>query len=89
MVMLITGISQEKFLSDTNYWQDQVRHYWRLMKADDMAVRNVMDMNALYGGFAVALSTWPVWVMNIAPSTTNNTLSAIYDRGLLGAFHDW
>ncbi|KAM7500081.1 hypothetical protein LguiA_024495 [Lonicera macranthoides] len=83
------GISQEKFLSDTNYWQDQVRHYWRLMKADDMAVRNVMDMNALYGGFAVALSTWPVWVMNIVPSTMNNTLSAIYDRGLLGAFHDW
>ncbi|KAK3029574.1 hypothetical protein RJ639_038325, partial [Escallonia herrerae] len=83
------GINQEQFQSDTLYWHDQVRHYWRLMNADEKAVRNVMDMNAVYGGFAVALSTWPVWVMNIVPISTNNTLSAIYDRGLLGAFHDW
>ncbi|KAK2970388.1 hypothetical protein RJ640_011937, partial [Escallonia rubra] len=83
------GINQEQFQSDTLYWHDQVRHYWRLMNADEKAVRNVMDMNAVYGGFAVALSTWPVWVMNIVPISMNNTLSAIYDRGLLGAFHDW
>ncbi|KVI03469.1 probable methyltransferase PMT6 [Cynara cardunculus var. scolymus] len=83
------GITQEKFLADTLYWQDQVRHYWRLMNVDDTSVRNIMDMNALYGGFAVAFSTWPVWVMNVVPATMNNTLSAIYERGLIGAFHDW
>lgn len=48
-----------------------------------------MDMNALYGGFAVALSDFPVWVMNVVPAKMQNTLSAIYDRGLVGAFHDW
>ncbi|CAI9297671.1 unnamed protein product [Lactuca saligna] len=83
------GITQEMFLSDTLYWHDQVRHYWRLMNADVASVRNVMDMNALYGGFAVAFTTWPVWVMNVVPATMNDTLSAIYARGLIGAFHDW
>lgn len=83
------GISREKFLSDTIYWQDQVRHYWRLMDVEENEVRNVMDMSAFLGGFAVALSTWPVWVMNVVPATTVNTLPAIYDRGLIGAFHDW
>ncbi|XP_023741141.1 probable methyltransferase PMT6 [Lactuca sativa] len=83
------GITQEMFLSDTLYWHDQVRHYWRLMNADVASVRNVMDMNALHGGFAVAFSTWPVWVMNVVPATMNDTLSAIYARGLIGAFHDW
>lgn len=83
------GINQEKFISDTLYWQDQVRHYWRLMNVDETEVRNVMDMNAFCGGFAVAMSTWPVWVMNIVPKSMNNTLSAIYNRGLIGAFHDW
>ncbi|KAJ0847975.1 putative S-adenosyl-L-methionine-dependent methyltransferase [Helianthus annuus] len=27
--------------------------------------------------------------MNVVPATTNDTLSAIYERGLIGAFHDW
>lgn len=48
-----------------------------------------MDMNAYYGGFSVALSTLPMWVMNIVPATMRNSLSAIYDRGLIGVFHDW
>ena len=83
------GINQENFISDTLFWQDQVRHYWRLMNVDETEIRNVMDMNAFCGGFAVALSTWPIWVMNIVPISMNNTLSAIYNRGLIGAFHDW
>ncbi|KAL3623737.1 hypothetical protein CASFOL_032553 [Castilleja foliolosa] len=83
------GISRETFLLDTIYWQDQVRHYWRLMGVEEREIRNVMDMNAFLGGFSVALSTWPVWVMNVVPVSTKNTLSAIYDRGLIGVFHDW
>ncbi|PWA98861.1 S-adenosyl-L-methionine-dependent methyltransferase [Artemisia annua] len=82
------GMTQEKFLSDTLYWQDQVREYWRLMNVNDTSIRNVMDMNALYGGFSVAFSNWPVWVMNVVPARMNDTLSAIYERGLIGAFHD-
>ncbi|CAH9110675.1 unnamed protein product [Cuscuta epithymum] len=83
------GVDHEKFLSDTIYWQDQVRHYWRLMNVEEKEIRNVMDMSAFLGGFAVALNTWPVWVMNVVPVSMNNTLSAIYDRGLVGTFHDW
>ncbi|XP_042518204.1 probable methyltransferase PMT7 [Macadamia integrifolia] len=83
------GISREEFILDTDFWQNQVQHYWRLMNINKTDIRNVMDMNAYCGGFAVALSTFPVWVMNIVPASMNNTLSAIYNRGLIGAFHDW
>jgi hypothetical protein len=48
-----------------------------------------MDMNAKYGGFAAALSNDPVWIMNVVPYTMSNTLPVIYDRGLLGSYHDW
>ncbi|XP_017977473.1 PREDICTED: probable methyltransferase PMT7 [Theobroma cacao] len=83
------GISKEEFTIDTNFWQDQVRNYWKLMNISKMELRNVMDMNAFCGGFAVALNEFPVWVMNIVPSSMHNTLSAIFERGLIGAFHDW
>ncbi|KAJ4979591.1 hypothetical protein NE237_010371 [Protea cynaroides] len=83
------GISREEFFLDTDFWRDQVHHYWRLMNINMTEIRNVMDMNAYCGGFAVALSTFPVWVMNIVPISMNSTLPAIYNRGLIGAFHDW
>ncbi|KAL6141344.1 hypothetical protein ACLB2K_059634 [Fragaria x ananassa] len=83
------GISQEEFTLETVFWQDQVQHYWRLLNVNKTEIRNVMDMNAFCGGFAVALDSSPMWVMNIVPATMKNTLSAIYDRGLIGAFHDW
>ena len=87
--MLTAGISQQEFTSDTNFWQDQIGHYWRFLNVNETEIRNVMDMNAFCGGFSVALSASPVWVMNIVPASMKNTLSAIYDRGLVGAFHDW
>ncbi|KAK4839670.1 hypothetical protein QYF36_023878 [Acer negundo] len=83
------GISQEEFSSDTIFWQKQIRNYLKLMNVNVTEIRNVMDMNAFCGGFAVALNSFPFWVMNIVPMSMKNTLSAIYDRGLLGAFHDW
>ncbi|KAH9679799.1 putative methyltransferase PMT6 [Citrus sinensis] len=83
------GITQEEFTTDTSFWQDQVRHYWQLMNVNETEIRNAMDMNAYCGGFAVALNSLPVWVMNIVPISMKNTLSAIYNRGILGAFHDW
>eukprot|EP00850_Spirogloea_muscicola_P021752 SM000260S09948 [mRNA] locus=s260:114816:120959:- [translate_table: standard] len=52
-------------------------------------VRNVMDMRAGYGGFAVALSKRPMWVMNVVPTSSPDTLSIIFDRGLIGVYHDW
>ena len=83
------GIRAAEFTEDSQFWQDQVRNYWKLMNVKGTEVRNIMDMNAHLGGFSVALSKRPVWVMNVVPMTMNNTLSAIYDRGQLGVFHDW
>lgn len=59
------------------------------MNVNETEIRNAMDMNAYCSGFAVALNSLPVWVMNIVPISMKNTLSAIYNRGILGAFHDW
>jgi len=83
------GVSRERFATDRLFWQHQVQKYWSLMNIGKTEIRNVMDMNALWGGFAVALSSYPVWVMNVVPPTVDNTLSAIYNRGLIGVFHDW
>ncbi|KAL6838235.1 hypothetical protein ACP4OV_031951 [Aristida adscensionis] len=83
------GVTQEKFEKNNKFWQDQVREYWSLLGVEKTSVRNVMDMNANYGGFAAALSNDPVWIMNIVPHTRSNTLPVIYDRGLIGSYHDW
>ena len=74
---------------DTNFWREQVNRYWELMKVNRTEVRNVMDTNAYVGGFAAAMNSYPVWVMNVVPATTNDTLSGIYQRGLTGVYHDW
>ena len=59
------------------------------MNANKYDIRNVMDMNSFYGGFAVSLSLKPIWEMNIIPPSLRNTLPAIYERGLIETFHDW
>ncbi|RZC60109.1 hypothetical protein C5167_021867 [Papaver somniferum] len=54
-------------------------------------IRNVMDMNAHYGGLNVALleEKKSAWVMNVVPIRSANTLSIILDRGFAGVLHDW
>lgn len=60
----------------------------RLAKAG--RYRNILDMNANLGGFAAALIEDPVWVMNVVPVQAKaSTLGAIYERGLIGIYHDW
>lgn len=59
------------------------------LKLGTSSIRNVMDMNALFGGFAAALSSDPVSVMNVIPAHKPSTLGVIYDRGLIGTYHDW
>ena len=56
------------------------------MGIDWSAVQNVMDMKAVYGGFAAALVSQPVWVMNFVPIDAPNTLPVIYERGLFGIY---
>ncbi|KAH7293094.1 hypothetical protein KP509_28G011600 [Ceratopteris richardii] len=83
------GATKEQFDADTAFWKEQVGYYWSILNVPDNRIRNVMDMNAYYGGFAAALVDKPLWVMNVVPPTGKNTLPVVYDRGLLGTFHDW
>ncbi|KAI3932175.1 hypothetical protein MKW92_038432 [Papaver armeniacum] len=47
-------------------------------------------MNAHLGGFAAALADYPLWVMNVVPNEAKiNTLGVIYERGLIGTYHNW
>lgn len=54
-------------------------------------IRNVMDMNAHYGGLNAAFleARKSVWVMNVVPTRERNTLPLILDRGFAGVLHDW
>ncbi|KAK9047027.1 hypothetical protein V6N11_052891 [Hibiscus sabdariffa] len=54
-------------------------------------LRNVLDMNARYGGLNAALleAGKSVWVMNVVPTTGPNYLPLILDRGYFGVLHDW
>uniref|UniRef100_A0A0D9ZYG6 Methyltransferase n=1 Tax=Oryza glumipatula TaxID=40148 RepID=A0A0D9ZYG6_9ORYZ len=83
------GVTPEKFAKNNKFWRDQVSMYWSFLGVEKTSIRNVMDMNANIGGFAVALSNDPVWIMNVVPHTMSNTLPVIYDRGLIGSYHDW
>lgn len=79
------------FDADTRRWQRRVAYYKNSLnvKLGTPAIRNVMDMNAFFGGFAAALVSDPVWVMNVVPARKPATLDVIYDRGLIGIYHDW
>lgn len=54
-------------------------------------LRNVLDMNANFGGFNSALleAKKSVWVMNVVPTNGPNYLPLIMDRGFVGVLHDW
>ncbi|KAL2339926.1 hypothetical protein Fmac_007866 [Flemingia macrophylla] len=54
-------------------------------------LRNVLDMNAHFGGFNSALlqAGKSVWVMNVVPVSGPNYLPLIQDRGYVGVLHDW
>ena len=39
--------------------------------------------------FAAALKDLKVWVMNVVPIDSQDTLPIIYERGLFGIYHDW
>ncbi|KAL4271347.1 hypothetical protein GQ457_13G021930 [Hibiscus cannabinus] len=82
--------AQEDFTADYNHWKTVVsKSYLNGMGIDWSSVRNVMDMKAVYGGFAAALKDLKVWVMNVVPIDSPDTLPVIYERGLFGIHHDW
>ncbi|CAF2159957.1 BnaA07g07980D [Brassica napus] len=82
--------AQEDFTADQERWKTIVsKSYLNGMGIDWSYVRNVMDMRAVYGGFAAALKDLKLWVMNVVPIDSADTLPIIYERGLFGIYHDW
>ncbi|KAG2665791.1 hypothetical protein I3760_15G024700 [Carya illinoinensis] len=80
----------EDFTADYKHWKNVVsKSYLNGMGIGWSSVRNVMDMRAVYGGFAAALKDLKVWVMNVVPIDSPDTLPIIYERGLFGIYHDW
>ncbi|KAL1806333.1 hypothetical protein ACET3Z_029401 [Daucus carota] len=87
----VPGISEEAYLEDNRNWRKHVHAYKRINKIIDSGrYRNIMDMNAGLGGFAAALESPKLWVMNVVPTLAEKkTLGVIYERGLIGIYHDW
>lgn len=84
------GVSAKGFTDDYDSWKDVINNlYLDGIGMNWSTVRNVMDMNASYGGFAAALKDLKLWVMNVVPVNSSNTLPIIYERGLFGIYHDW
>ncbi|XP_043723913.1 probable methyltransferase PMT2 [Telopea speciosissima] len=87
----VTGVSVEKYLDDNKLWKKHVKAYKKINHIIDSGrYRNIMDMNAGLGSFAAALESPKLWVMNVVPTISDkNTLGVIYERGLIGIYHDW
>ncbi|KAG5242085.1 methyltransferase [Salix suchowensis] len=87
----IEGISGAAFKEDNQLWKRRVRYYGIILKSLTKGrYRNIMDMNAGIGGFAAALTQYPVWVMNVLPyDAKQNNLSIVFDRGLIGTYMNW
>jgi hypothetical protein len=80
----------EDFNDDAAHWKQVVdKSYLTGLGINWATVRNVMDMRAIYGGFAAALKDMNVWVMNVVSIDSADTLPIIYERGLFGIYHDW
>lgn len=84
-------ISVEAFEEDNRLWKKHVNAYKRINKIISSGrYRNIMDMNAGLGSFAAALESPKLWVMNIVPTIAEKaTLGVIFERGLIGIYHDW
>nr|GLL47590.1 probable methyltransferase PMT2 [Ipomoea trifida] len=77
---LPVGQSQESRLSSIKKTTESGRNMYR----------NILDMNAGLGGFAAELTSPKTWVMNVMPTIAKkNTLGVIYERGMIGIYHDW
>ncbi|XP_057536905.1 probable methyltransferase PMT19 isoform X2 [Amaranthus tricolor] len=87
----IKGVTSRTFNEDNRLWKRRVQHYGKvLVSLFHGGYRNIMDMNAYFGGFAAALSPYPVWVMNVVPyDSMNSTLGIIYERGMIGTYMNW
>jgi len=85
------GFTLKAYIEDNRTWKRRVSDYDAMLKSISSGkYRNVMDMNAGFGGFAAAMVKYPVWVMNVVPfDAKSSNLGIIYERGLIGTYMDW
>lgn len=88
----VKGITPEIFRQNSELWKKRLSYYKTMNNqlGQSGRYRNILDMNAHLGGFAAALIDFSVWVMNVVPVEAKiNTLGVIYERGLIGTYHNW
>ncbi|BAT99254.1 methyltransferase protein [Vigna angularis] len=87
----VPGVSVESYNDDNEKWKKHVNAYKKINRLlDSGRYRNIMDVNAGLGGFAAAIQSTKLWVMNVVPTIAEkSTLGVIYERGLVGIYHDW
>ncbi|RWW51606.1 hypothetical protein BHE74_00042027 [Ensete ventricosum] len=87
----VPDFSVKSYQEDVRLWQKHVKAYKKINKLLDTGrYRNIMDMNAGLGSFAAAIESPKLWVMNVVPTIAEmSTLGVIYERGLIGIYHDW
>uniref|UniRef100_A0A5B6YKW6 Methyltransferase n=1 Tax=Davidia involucrata TaxID=16924 RepID=A0A5B6YKW6_DAVIN len=86
----VPEVTVESYQEDNKQWKKHVNAYKRINKLiGTTRYHNIMDMNAGLGGFAATLDSPKLWVMNVVPTIAKNTLGVIYERGLVGIYHDW
>lgn len=87
----VPGVTKESYEKDNMIWKKHVNAYKKANKLISSGrYRNILDMNAGLGSFAAALESPKSWVMNVVPTISEkNTLGIIYERGLIGIYHDW
>ncbi|XP_062197624.1 probable methyltransferase PMT2 [Phragmites australis] len=87
----VSGFTAESYAEENRRWERHVKAYKKVnYKLDSERYRNIMDMNAGVGGFAAAIFSPKSWVMNVVPTAAElSTLGVIYERGLIGMYHDW
>ncbi|KAJ6843712.1 putative methyltransferase PMT2 [Iris pallida] len=87
----VPGVSVESYHKDNRLWKKHVKAYKNVNKLLETGrYRNIMDMNAGLGSFAAAIESPKLWVMNVVPTIAEqSTLGVIYERGLIGIYHDW
>ncbi|OIS99783.1 PREDICTED: probable methyltransferase PMT14 [Nicotiana attenuata] len=87
---MVPGVTIESYQEDNKLWKKHVASYKRIVSLlGTTRYHNIMDMNAGLGGFAAALDSPKLWVMNVVPTIAENTLGVVYERGLIGIYHDW
>ncbi|CAN4093853.1 unnamed protein product [Withania somnifera] len=72
--------NREKLIADSEHWKAIV---------DNSYLAGLGLIGPIFGIFAAALAQKKVWVMNVIPVHVPNILPIIFERGLIGMYHDW